>query len=184
MLALLKSDARYGVVGPVLGRQGPKTPEVNAPPVQEVEWASGACLVLRRSAVKGIFFDEQFGSYIEDIDFCLRVSDAGYKIGRAKRAMAWDLGSISPTAGERCEVNHVRLMAKRGGWKGALAAAAVLLLNCVRFGLASLAVWRPRDRRRASRLSFRDHSRAVVALVGHGQWPWHVLNNRRIPAAD
>jgi GT2 family glycosyltransferase len=75
MLSVLKSDARYGVVGPVLGRQGPKTPDVNAPPVQEVEWASGACLVLRRSAVKDIFFDEQFGSYIEDIDFCLRVSD-------------------------------------------------------------------------------------------------------------
>ena len=50
------------------------------PPV-DVEQLSGACIVLRRAAVAAIgAFDEQFFLYCEDVDWCLRAKEAGWRI--------------------------------------------------------------------------------------------------------
>lgn len=54
--------------------------EAHASPV-EVENISGACLMLRREAVEQVgFLDEGFFMYFEDMDYCLRLQNAGWKM--------------------------------------------------------------------------------------------------------
>jgi len=47
----------------------------------QVDWVSGACLLVRRSAINEIgLLDENFFAYYEDIDWCRRMRKAGWKI--------------------------------------------------------------------------------------------------------
>ena len=49
--------------------------------VQEVDWLVGACLVVRREAIEhaGVL-DERFFMYSEELDWCRRIKQAGWKI--------------------------------------------------------------------------------------------------------
>lgn len=170
MLAQMQFNPEYAVIEPTIWQQEPKGHMPDAPALREVKWATGACLMLRRSSVQGIYFDERFGSYVEDVDFCLRVSDAGHKIGWATRAVAWELGSTSTTAGVRVKANTIRLEAKRNGLKGFVCATSSLALWGLRFGIATCMLWRPRDRRVASRRECVECFRALAAVVQPGLW--------------
>jgi len=47
----------------------------------DVDWVSGACLMVRRSLFEQIgLLDEGYFMYIEDVDLCQRVHRAGYKV--------------------------------------------------------------------------------------------------------
>jgi len=49
--------------------------------VQEVDWGLGACMFLRREALKGQdIFDERFFLYFEDVDICFRLKKEGWKV--------------------------------------------------------------------------------------------------------
>ena len=45
------------------------------------QWLSGCFLMLRRQAVEEVgAFDESFGKYFEDVDICLRMARAGWRV--------------------------------------------------------------------------------------------------------
>lgn len=49
--------------------------------IQEVDWVSGACLMVRRHAIDQVGgLDENIFMYFEDNDWCLRMRQAGWKI--------------------------------------------------------------------------------------------------------
>lgn len=49
--------------------------------IQEVDWLTGACLMVRREAVEAAgFLDEDFFMYSEELDWCRRIKSLGFKI--------------------------------------------------------------------------------------------------------
>jgi N-acetylglucosaminyl-diphospho-decaprenol L-rhamnosyltransferase len=60
-------------------RQFPAVTSLEAP--TNVDWVSGACMVLRRSAVEQVgAFDERFFMYFEDADLCRRAREADWSV--------------------------------------------------------------------------------------------------------
>jgi N-acetylglucosaminyl-diphospho-decaprenol L-rhamnosyltransferase len=58
--------------------------------------ASGTCLILRRTCIEQVgLFDEQFGSYVEDVDLGLRAREAGWSVRKIPEARASGVGSVS-----------------------------------------------------------------------------------------
>ena len=55
--------------------------------IQEIDWALGACMLIREKAVKKEVFDPRFFLYFEDVDLCLRVYKAGWKVVYHPRAI-------------------------------------------------------------------------------------------------
>jgi hypothetical protein len=69
----------------------------------EVDWVSGACMVVRRKALKEVgVFDERFFLYWEDADLCRRMSDKGWRI------MYYPKAIIEHAVGGSSERNLVR----------------------------------------------------------------------------
>jgi N-acetylglucosaminyl-diphospho-decaprenol L-rhamnosyltransferase len=63
---------------------------------QPVDWVSGACLLVRRSAIEQAgLLDENFFMYFEDNDWCLRLRRAGWKIYFVPQAQVVHLGGRS-----------------------------------------------------------------------------------------
>ena len=48
---------------------------------RDIQFGSGAGLLLRREALGGMLFDERFApAYCEDADLCLRLRDSGWRV--------------------------------------------------------------------------------------------------------
>lgn len=63
---------------------------------QETDFASGCCMLIKREVIENIgFLDEQLYLYLEDVDFCLRARQAGYKIVYEPRAVIWHKNASS-----------------------------------------------------------------------------------------
>ncbi len=112
-LETARAYPRYGI----LGLNGSNLPERGAPIIDQ-DWISGTCLFLRTECVDDVgWFDEMYGSYVEDIDFSYRAATKGWKLGIVTAARASAHGSIdSRQAIILMRANHTLLAAKQGNY--------------------------------------------------------------------
>ncbi len=55
--------------------------ELNSSLAGEVDWVSGSCMLIRREVLDSIgLLDDQFFMFVEDVDFCRRAKQAGWKV--------------------------------------------------------------------------------------------------------
>ncbi len=58
--------------------------------VEETDFASGACMLIRAQALKEVgFFDEEYFMYLEDVDLCQRMKKKGWQILYLPSAHLW-----------------------------------------------------------------------------------------------
>lgn len=86
MVGALERDRGLGILGPVLDAQGSSE--------SDLDWISGTGMLIRREVAESVQFDERFGSYNEDVDFCFRTRDLGWRVGRSGGAHAVTAGSV------------------------------------------------------------------------------------------
>ena len=66
------------------------------PEVHEVDWASGACLLVRRDALDAVGpLDESMFMYFEDVDWCLRLRKLGWRVLVQPEAVVTHIGGQS-----------------------------------------------------------------------------------------
>ena len=71
---MLADAGDAGIVGPIV--DGRPAHVVDG----AVEWLSGTCLMIRRQCAEAVGeFDELFGSYVEDVDYCFRTIAIGWR---------------------------------------------------------------------------------------------------------
>ena len=144
----------------VLGLVWPENPstrryrQLDADPDEprDVDWVSGAAIWLRRQALDTVGgWDERYFMYVEDVDLCDRLRDAGWRVAYEPKARVVHVQGVSTDRHPyRMIAEHhrslVRYAAKR--WRGpkrVLVVPASALL-AVRAGLAMAArAWRSRN---------------------------------------
>ena len=117
-------------------------------------------MAVRKEVVEsGVRFRGEFGSYIEDVAFCLDANDQGWGVAIDPRARAVEQGS---QAGERRWLliarNTMLLAHSRRGNRGLLLAASYNITGLMMEYLASLDQSRDEMRRRNSR----DRAEAIA----------------------
>jgi N-acetylglucosaminyl-diphospho-decaprenol L-rhamnosyltransferase len=111
----------------------------------EVDWVSGAAMLLRREAALGVSgFDEAYFMYVEDVDLCWRLREAGYRVvyHPAVRVLH-HIGRTSSQQSVRMLYHHHRSMfiyfrKRYRGAKGLVLLPIVFAGLAVRFVLALL----------------------------------------------
>jgi GT2 family glycosyltransferase len=59
-------------------------------------WFTAACVLVRADAWRSVGgFDERFFMYFEDVDFCLRLENAGWRLAEEPRAAACHVGGVA-----------------------------------------------------------------------------------------
>ena len=185
MVAAAEDDPKWGILGPRLtapipsigswfdGRRSLNVePHADAPDVFESDWVSGTCMLLRTECLYAVGgFDEGFRSYVEDVDLCLRVRDAGWRVGAVVDAAGHGLGSVSSVRFQMTATNVALLAAKREGAWAAWMLVARYVGRCLRSCLVTvLPSPRGLSRRRASLRYARSRGSAA----------WELLRSRRI----
>lgn len=180
-----RDDSSLGVVAPRLtdpkpsigawfdGRRSTNVePRDDSPAVSDADWVSGTCMVIRSDVLRSIGgFDEGFGSYVEDVDLCLRVRAAGWRVATVVAAAGRGLGSVSSVRFRLTAINVALLAAKReGAWPARRLVGRYLVRSARAALLAVLPSWRGLDRRRAS----------LRYAGAQGGAAWHLLRSGRI----
>ena len=113
--------------------------------IRTVDWVSGACFLVRRSAFEQVGgFDESYFMYAEDVDLCWRLGHAGWRVMYAPTAEVTHVqGQSTNRHPYRMIVEHHRSLlrfASRSskGWRAALLPLVAVGL-VVRAGLACVA---------------------------------------------
>lgn len=80
--------------------------------VRETDFATGACCLLRKEALKEIgIFDERYFMYLEDVDLSQRMKKAGWKVMYAPPAKLWH--KVAQSSGIGSELNDYFLTRNR-----------------------------------------------------------------------
>lgn len=197
LVAALAATPDLGVVGPRLtaptagvgGRWNGwgafnRPPRGDEPALSDCDWVSGTCLVVRTACLQAVGgFDEGFGSYVEDVDLCLRARDAGWRVACLTTVTAQGRGSASADRTALAVTNAVLLVAKRAGARAGWLALRHYLWRGLRAGLGAAALHRPAARRRVAARYARGHLVAVVALARGGRITAYAADpSRHVPS--
>jgi GT2 family glycosyltransferase len=177
--AAARTDEKIGIVGPILtapaleaggwwrGWRAIATKTWDASRAfEEREWVSGTLMLIRPECIEQIGgFDEALGSYVEDVDLCLRARDAGWKVGIAPEARVAGMGSASSNVTVSVDVNSLLLAVKRRGLRAVPPIVGRYAYWVLRGIAASLVPRRTRTRRRASLQHSIDHARAIGRIA-------------------
>jgi N-acetylglucosaminyl-diphospho-decaprenol L-rhamnosyltransferase len=127
----------------------------------------GACLLLKRACVEDVGeFDERFGSYLEDIDYCYRARDLGWEV-RVAPVVADTLGTQSDRVHAIATANWTLFHLKRApSLRDRTRLRLRMLSGYVRALLSSKAPWRSRAQRDRSAV-YRDEWRRVIDVTRH-----------------
>jgi N-acetylglucosaminyl-diphospho-decaprenol L-rhamnosyltransferase len=110
-----------------------------------VDWVSGACMLLRREAYEAAGrFDAGYFMYFEEMDFCLRLTRAGWRVVYDPGAeVTHTIGGSTRSAPYRKVLDHhrsaLRFYCRRYARDPRLLLAPVVALFLAARGLASLA---------------------------------------------
>jgi N-acetylglucosaminyl-diphospho-decaprenol L-rhamnosyltransferase len=123
--------------------------EGDAAAARDVDWVSGACFLARRAALTAVDgFDTAYFMYLEDVDLCWRVGQAGWRIRYEPAARVTHVQGVSTaqTPYRMLAAHHrslLRFWWRTTGWPGRLLAPAVLLGLALRLALmvARRALW-------------------------------------------
>jgi N-acetylglucosaminyl-diphospho-decaprenol L-rhamnosyltransferase len=93
--------ARTGLVTRLLRRHDVVLPREEEP--AEAEWVAFACVLIRSEVVERIGpLDEGYFMYFEDIDYCRRAREAGFKV------LYWPLSRVAHIAGASSDITPAR----------------------------------------------------------------------------
>jgi N-acetylglucosaminyl-diphospho-decaprenol L-rhamnosyltransferase len=99
--------------------------------VREVEWLGAACLLVRREATDDVgLFDESFFIFSEEVDWCCRFREAGWKVlffPGAEVAHVFT-ASYNPALFNELLRGHLRFLAKHRGERATERARRLLLV--------------------------------------------------------
>lgn len=74
-------SALFQQIAPRMQAAAAATQAIDCTQSQDVDWANGACLMVRRSLLLQLGgLDEEFFMYFEDVDLCRRVAQLGYRV--------------------------------------------------------------------------------------------------------
>jgi hypothetical protein len=90
-----------------------------------VDWVSGACLLVRRAAIKQVgLLDEAMFMYFEDNDWCRRMRQTGWQVHYVPTVAITHVGGAglkqSPTARAAYDRSLAHFYRKHYGWPGRL----------------------------------------------------------------
>ena len=177
----LSNDSSLGIVAPRLiapqrsigwgwdGRTATNIdPRPAMPSLFRCDWVSGTCMVVRTAVLRSIGgLDEGFGSYVEDLDLCLRARDAGWDVATVVDATGHGLGSVSDVRFEKKAINVVLLAAKREGRWDVAVVVLLYLWRIVRSAAHVVLPSRRGLRRRSDAANIvRSHAKALRFLAG------------------
>lgn len=122
LISAMDEHPDIGLLAPVLEGAGSGANVGGEGDFQERTWVSGAFLLLRRSCAKSVgLFDERYGSYVEDVDYCLRARDRGWRVGVLTTSQGRQIGSVDPVrAALLMRANWIVLHCKRGEVRAAV----------------------------------------------------------------
>jgi N-acetylglucosaminyl-diphospho-decaprenol L-rhamnosyltransferase len=112
-------------------------------PAADVDWVGGACLIVRRTAFDVVAgFDEAYFMYVEDVDLCWRLGQAGWRIGYEPAGrVVHALGGSSRFVPYRMIAEHHRSLMRFVAKSSAGARRTVLPLVAAGLAVRTLAAW-------------------------------------------
>lgn len=148
--------------------------DLDAERPQAVDWAMGACLLVRREAVDAAgLLDESYFMYGEEVDWLRRMADAGWHVAYEPAARATHAHGASARRhwGRLYQVqlaNHVRYVARHGGVgagrRTRRVLASALATRAVLYGASSIVPVGDRVARRLRARAFADGRRTVLGV--------------------
>ena len=174
---IMRTDSTIGVVGPAQrtgvraggwwdrGRRGfADLPQDGAGPVER-DWLSGALLMISSQGALDVGgFDEQLGSYVEDIDYCVRIAAAGLRVVLDPSVTIETFGRKALRVTRLVDRNHGIVAFKHDGWVGLARVAWFVVIGALRSVAGMVRPGRTLARRRLSAEHAWDHFVSLLAL--------------------